>query len=181
MATITQINARAVRNRLWTAGWHASSELDVVGPQELKRRRLAKAREDESRRKAEALAEQVRQMVEQQHKARDYLYVSTDNVCELAVKTPTVNAILSTVSDFYKTPIVDIVSQRRQASVCRVRQVVCYLARQLTTRSLPQIGKVVGDRDHTTVLHAVNKIAELAEREPGLAAELATLRERLGA
>ena len=54
-------------------------------------------------------------------------------------------------------------SARRSRSVARPRQIAMYLAKQLTTRSLPEIGRKFGDRDHTTVLHAVRKVEELCK------------------
>ena len=67
----------------------------------------------------------------------------------------------------------DILSERRNRSIVLPRQVGMYLAKRLTARSLPEIGRRFGGRDHTTVLHAIRKI----EREMG---ENGTLREDLG-
>ena len=66
--------------------------------------------------------------------------------------------ILKIVSRHYAVTRADIVSQRRHRSVVWPRQVGMYLAKQMTSRSLPEIGRRFGDRDHTTVLHAIRKI-----------------------
>lgn len=66
--------------------------------------------------------------------------------------------------------LVDIASDRRRASIVRVRQIACWLMRHHTTMSYPMIGAKLGGRDHTTVLHAVRKIDDLRERDPTLKA-----------
>jgi chromosomal replication initiator protein len=73
----------------------------------------------------------------------------------------------------------DILSARRTANVVRPRQIAMYLSKLLTPRSLPEIGRLFGGRDHTTVLHAVRKIVFLIEWEKELAAEIAALKEML--
>ena len=79
------------------------------------------------------------------------------------------------VAQHYLVSRNDILSSRRTANVVRPRQVAMYLAKILTPRSLPEIGRRFGGRDHTTVLHAVRKIEGLVARDPGLAAEVAQL------
>src|SRR5207249_11514021 len=64
-------------------------------------------------------------------------------------------------------------------AVARPRQVAMYLAKQLTTRSLPEIGRKFGGRDHTTVMHAVRKIEELTRTDPSLAEDVELLRRML--
>ncbi len=73
-----------------------------------------------------------------------------------------VENIQKTVADFYKIKVADMYSKKRPASIARPRQIAMYLAKELTQKSLPEIGELFGGRDHTTVLHAVRKIA--AER-----------------
>ncbi len=70
-------------------------------------------------------------------------------------------------------------SDRRARIVARPRQVAMYLAKQLTTRSLPEIGRKFGGRDHTTVIHAVRKIDELMLTDPALAEDVELLRRML--
>jgi chromosomal replication initiator protein len=73
-----------------------------------------------------------------------------------------VENIQKTVADFYKIKVADMYSKKRPASIARPRQIAMYLAKELTQKSLPEIGELFGGRDHTTVLHAVRKIG--AER-----------------
>ncbi len=74
-----------------------------------------------------------------------------------------VENIQKTVADFYKIKVADMYSKKRPASIARPRQIAMFLAKELTQKSLPEIGELFGGRDHTTVLHAVRKIA--AERQ----------------
>ena len=74
-----------------------------------------------------------------------------------------VENIQKTVADFYKIKVADMYSKKRPASIARPRQIAMYLAKELTQKSLPEIGELFGGRDHTTVLHAVRKIS--AERQ----------------
>ena len=74
-----------------------------------------------------------------------------------------VENIQKTVADYYKIKIADMYSKKRPANIARPRQIAMYLAKELTQKSLPEIGELFGGRDHTTVLHAVRKMA--AERQ----------------
>ncbi len=74
-----------------------------------------------------------------------------------------VENIQKTVADYYKIKVADMYSKKRPASIARPRQIAMYLAKELTQKSLPEIGELFGGRDHTTVLHAVRKVA--AERQ----------------
>ncbi len=74
-----------------------------------------------------------------------------------------VENIQKTTADFYKIKVADMYSKKRPASIARPRQIAMFLAKELTQKSLPEIGELFGGRDHTTVLHAVRKIA--AERQ----------------
>ncbi len=69
-----------------------------------------------------------------------------------------VENIQKTVADYYKIKVADMYSKKRPASIARPRQIAMYLAKELTKKSLPEIGELFGGRDHTTVLHAVRKI-----------------------
>ncbi len=75
----------------------------------------------------------------------------------------TIDEIQNKVSNYYNLKIDDLISSRRIRSFARPRQVAMYLSKKLTTRSLPEIGRKFGGRDHTTVIHAVKKIEELKE------------------
>ncbi|MFC4279146.1 chromosomal replication initiator protein DnaA [Achromobacter aloeverae] len=94
--------------------------------------------------------------------------VVTVDVCKDALKDLlsvsngqiTVENIQKTVADFYKIKVADMYSKRRPANIALPRQVAMYLAKELTQKSLPEIGDLFGGRDHTTVLHAVRKISD---------------------
>ncbi len=74
-----------------------------------------------------------------------------------------------------------MLSNRRTRSVVHPRQIAMYLAKSMTPRSLPEIGRRFGGRDHTTVLHAVRKIEDLVSRDVALAEEIETLRRLIEA
>ncbi len=83
------------------------------------------------------------------------------------------------VATHYNVSRADILSSRRTATVVRPRQIAMYLSKALTLRSLPEIGRRFGGRDHTTVLHAVRKIEALSGKEAALAEELELLKRLL--
>ena len=91
----------------------------------------------------------------------------------------TIDEIQKSVAAHFNIRISDMHSARRARSVARPRQVAMYLAKQLTTRSLPEIGRKFGGRDHTTVMHAVRKVDELREHDPGFAEDVELLRRML--
>ena len=75
----------------------------------------------------------------------------------------------------------DILSERRTAAVVKPRQIAMYLSKVLTLRSLPEIGRRFGGRDHTTIMHGVRKIEELCAEDHGLAEDVQLLRRALEA
>jgi chromosomal replication initiator protein len=83
------------------------------------------------------------------------------------------------VADHYNLRMNDMISARRARNVARPRQVAMYLAKQLTQRSLPEIGRRFGGRDHTTVMHAVSRVTELIGQDVALAEDVALLRKML--
>jgi chromosomal replication initiator protein len=90
-----------------------------------------------------------------------------------------VENIQKTVADFYKIRVADMYSARRPSNIARPRQIAMYFAKELTQKSLPEIGELFGGRDHTTVLHAVRKIADLRSKQPELNHELHVLEQTL--
>ncbi|RAI01129.1 chromosomal replication initiator protein DnaA [Acuticoccus sediminis] len=88
------------------------------------------------------------------------------------VKTPKIEDIQRVVCQHYGISRGDLVSARRTKVIVRPRQVAMYLCKMLTPRSLPEIGRRFGNRDHTTVLHAVRKIDDLKERDQKLAEDI---------
>jgi chromosomal replication initiator protein len=91
----------------------------------------------------------------------------------------TVDEIQQRVAAHYNIQLAEMSSPRRARSVARPRQVAMYLAKQLTTLSLPQIGKRFGNRDHTTVMHAVRKIEELKVSDLSIAEDVELLKRQL--
>ena len=91
----------------------------------------------------------------------------------------TVDEIQQRVAAHYNIKLAEMSSPRRARSVARPRQVAMYLAKQLTTLSLPQIGKRFGNRDHTTVMHAVRKIEELKVSDVSIAEDVELLKRQL--
>jgi chromosomal replication initiator protein len=90
-----------------------------------------------------------------------------------------VENIQKTVADFYKIKVADMYSKKRPASIARPRQIAMYLAKDMTKKSLPEIGELFGGRDHTTVLHAVRKIAAERSTNPELNQQLHVLEQTL--
>jgi chromosomal replication initiator protein len=90
-----------------------------------------------------------------------------------------VEDILRIVAKHYGVSRADLLSSRRTANVVRPRQIAMYLAKTLTLRSLPEIGRRFGGRDHTTVLHAVRQIEGLVQGDKGLAEEIEALKRLL--
>ena len=85
------------------------------------------------------------------------------------------------VAEHYNIKLSDLVGQKRVRTIARPRQVAMYLAKQMTTRSLPEIGRRFGGRDHTTIMHGVRKIEELCGEDHGLAEDVQLLRRALEA
>jgi chromosomal replication initiator protein len=90
-----------------------------------------------------------------------------------------VENIQKTVADFYKIKVADMYSKKRPASIARPRQIAMYLAKEMTQKSLPEIGDNFGGRDHTTVLHAVRKIGSERQKNGELNQQLHVLEQTL--
>lgn len=104
---------------------------------------------------------------------RDLLSASTAQV--------TVELIQKTVADYYKIKVADMYSKRRPTHIAMPRQVAMYLAKEMTQKSLPEIGELFGGRDHTTVLHAVRKISGMRNSDHELNHALHVLEQTLKA
>lgn len=92
---------------------------------------------------------------------------------------PKIETIQSVVADFYEVRRLDILSPRRVATVVHPRQVAMYLAKELTLRSYPDIGRRFGGRDHTTVLHTYRKIGGLILSDEKLLADVNAIKIRI--
>ena len=91
----------------------------------------------------------------------------------------TIEEIQRKVAEYFKIRLADMSSARRARAVARPRQVAMYLAKQITQRSLPEIGRRFGNRDHTTVMHACSRVSELIARDAALAEDVELLRRML--
>ena len=87
----------------------------------------------------------------------------------------TMENIQKTVAEYYKIRVADLLSKRRNRSIARPRQVAMALSKDLTNHSLPEIGDAFGGRDHTTVIHACRKVAELKSSDPRVQEDFANL------
>ena len=83
------------------------------------------------------------------------------------------------VAEHYNIRLSDMIGPKRLRNIARPRQVAMYLAKQLTPRSLPEIGRRFGGRDHTTIIHGVRKIEELMATDSQLSDDLLLLRRLL--
>ncbi|UJF19325.1 chromosomal replication initiator protein DnaA [Vibrio sp. SS-MA-C1-2] len=93
----------------------------------------------------------------------DFVREALRDLLALQEKLVTIDNIQKTVAEYYKIKMADLLSKRRSRSVARPRQMAMALSKELTNHSLPEIGDAFGGRDHTTVLHACRKIAQLRE------------------
>lgn len=91
----------------------------------------------------------------------------------------TIDEIQRKVAEHWNIRLTDMSSARRARAVARPRQVAMYLAKHLTSRSLPEIGRKFGNRDHTTVMHAVTRVTELMEQDPSFAESVELLKRML--
>lgn len=93
----------------------------------------------------------------------------------------TIAEIQTAVASHYHIPLSEMTSARRTRDVARPRQVAMFLAKSLTPRSYPAIGRMFGNRDHTTVLHAIRKIKGCIADDSEIADDVRILTERLAA
>lgn len=96
------------------------------------------------------------------------------------VSAPTVAEIQEEVARYFRLSKLDMVSERKARAVARPRQIAMWLCKRLTARSLPDIGRRFGDRDHTTVIHAVRRVEELRETDTDVDIACEALLARLG-
>jgi chromosomal replication initiator protein len=91
----------------------------------------------------------------------------------------TIEEIQKKVADYFNIRLSDMSSPRRARAVARPRQIAMFLSKQLTSKSLPEIGRTFGGRDHTTVMHAVNRIDELSIEDSSLSDDIELLKRTL--
>jgi chromosomal replication initiator protein len=103
------------------------------------------------------------------------------DILRVSQRKVTIEEIIRKVADHYNLRMTDLVSARRARVIARPRQVAMFLSKMLTSKSLPEIGRRFGGRDHTTVIHAVKKIEELRQIDNQIAEEVEILRRMLEA
>ena len=95
------------------------------------------------------------------------------------IRVITVDKIQNVVSNYFNIPLSDMLSQRRSRPLARPRQLAMYLAKKMTSRSLPEIGRRFANRDHTTVIHAVKTITRLSEQDDEMKKNINQIRSLL--
>ena len=95
------------------------------------------------------------------------------------IRVITVDKIQNIVSNYFNISLSDMLSQRRSRPLARPRQIAMYLAKKMTTRSLPEIGRRFANRDHTTVIHAVKTISRLSEQDDEMKKNISQIKSLL--
>lgn len=188
-AAAIQEQARAARERLWNPpGGYVSSELEILSPHKL---RSKQGRDAEKKARKTAKIERFRRLHQVAMRAGKLPLIHRRPQAPAPMPEPplidatcvyplTVRDICRATCRYFDVNMLDFVSQRRHASLVRARHVAMYLSRHHTTRSLPEIARVMGGRDHTTILHGVNKIAAKLADDAELRADVAAIRKVLG-
>jgi chromosomal replication initiator protein len=105
----------------------------------------------------------------------DFVQEALRDLLALQDKLVTIENIQKTAAEYFKVKVADILSKRRSRSIARPRQLAMALSKELTNRSLPEIGEHFGGRDHTTVIHACKKVKELIKEDAGFAEDYKNL------
>lgn len=109
----------------------------------------------------------------------DFAVTTLGEVLRSAQRRITIDEIQRAVSAHFEVKQIDLISERRAVAIARPRQIAMYLAKRLTTRSLPEIGRKFGNRDHSTVIHAVRRIEELRGKDIEIDGAVRTLMRTL--
>jgi chromosomal replication initiator protein len=109
----------------------------------------------------------------------DFAVNTLGEVLRSAQRRITIDEIQRAVSAHFEVKQIDLISERRAVAIARPRQIAMYLAKRLTTRSLPEIGRKFGNRDHSTVIHAVKRIEELRGKDVEIDGAVRTLMRTL--
>ncbi|MEM9393549.1 MAG: chromosomal replication initiator protein DnaA [Pseudomonadota bacterium] len=113
------------------------------------------------------------------HITVDVAHEALSDMIRASDRRITVDEIMQAVVKHYNLRMSDLLGPRRTRTIARPRQVAMYLAKTLTTRSLPEIGRRFGGRDHTTVIHAVKKVESLRDEDPQIAEDIQILTRTL--
>ena len=109
----------------------------------------------------------------------DVARVALKDLLSIQNRQISVENIQKAVADFYSIKVADMYSKKRPANIARPRQIAMFMAKELTQKSLPEIGELFGGRDHTTVLHAVRKIGEERSHDGQLNHEIHVIEQTL--
>jgi len=109
----------------------------------------------------------------------DFATVTLGEVLRSVQRRITIDEIQRAVSAHFAVKQIDLISERRAVAIARPRQIAMYLAKRLTTRSLPEIGRKFGNRDHSTVIHAVRRIEDLRGKDSEIDSAVRTLMRQL--
>lgn len=110
-------------------------------------------------------------------RCRDWIDIASPK----AFKPAPMRVVLDVVSEATGISVADLRGDQRVASIIRPRQIACWIMRQETTRSLPQIGRAMGGRDHTTILNAIRRIDQIRERDESFAVLVDDIRDQVKA
>jgi chromosomal replication initiator protein len=110
---------------------------------------------------------------------REVARVALKDLLSIQNRQISVDNIQKAVADFYSIKVADMYSKKRPANIARPRQIAMFMAKELTQKSLPEIGELFGGRDHTTVLHAVRKIGEERSHDGQLNHEIHVIEQTL--
>lgn len=111
----------------------------------------------------------------------DFAREALRDIIAVHAKMVTIENIQKTVAEYYTIRLADLSGKSRSRSIARPRQMAMALSKELTSKSLPEIGKAFGGRDHTTVIHACKKIAELRDSDFAIAEDYSNLMRMLSA
>jgi chromosomal replication initiator protein len=109
----------------------------------------------------------------------DFATQTLGEVLRATTRRITIDEIQRAVSTHFEVKQIDLISERRAVAIARPRQIAMYLAKRLTTRSLPEIGRKFGNRDHSTVIHAVRRIEDLRGKDVEIDSAVRTLMRQL--
>ena len=119
---------------------------------------------------------QVRRCAARSDRARA-VHPGAEGIFKANIKNVTIEEIQKRVSEYFNIRQSDMLSTRRSRVVARPRQIAMYLSKICTTKSLPEIGKLFGGRDHTTVIHAVKKVESLYKTDISFSEHIKVLKK----
>lgn len=171
-----------IRRRLFApAGGHVSTELDITAPPAVRRMRSEAAAKVAN----DLLVTQRVEVMVAAHEAAQRVRGEAREAARVELQAspnpPKIDQIIAEVCERYRLSKTELLSKCRKAHIVLPRQISMYLCRTMAMKSLPEIGRRHGDRDHTTVFWAVSKITNLVESYPHLAAEIDDIKKTLGA